>query len=65
MAITVSEITKEDFEAYEEVRKSGVTNMWAIRTVEELSGLEREQITAIMQNYAKLCELYPNVRSLK
>lgn len=55
-------ITKEDYEAYEAVRASGVTNMFAIRTVEKLSGLDRETITAIMHNYSALKIKYPDVR---
>jgi hypothetical protein len=56
------EITKEDFEAYEEVRSSGATNMFDVRNVEALSGLEREKILAIMKQYSELCEKYPGVR---
>ena len=37
-------ITKEDFEAYVRVQESGVTNMFAVTTVSELSGLSKEQI---------------------
>lgn len=55
------EITKEDFEAYEKVRASGVTNMFDLRNVTALSGLSREKVTAIMQNYGKLMEQYPGV----
>lgn len=56
------DITREEFEAYEDVRKSGVTNMFRISVVEDLSGLEREQITYIMQHYSELNERYPKVR---
>ena len=45
------EITKEDFEAYVRVQKSGVTNMWAVKLVSELSGLTKEQCLDIMKNY--------------
>ena len=56
------DITKEDFEAYEGVRSSGATNMFMIKTVSMLSGLNRNQITAIMENYDDLCKEYPDVR---
>jgi len=47
-------ITKEQFESYEAVRESGVTNMFAVNTVCELSGLTREQVMEIMKNYSAL-----------
>lgn len=56
------EITKENFKAYEAVRESGVTNMFAVKLVSELSGLTREQILYIMENYDELCKKYPDVR---
>ncbi len=55
-------ITKEEFEAYESVRVSGVTNMFAVNTVSELSGLDRKTIVKIMQTYEELIEKYPDVR---
>ncbi len=56
------EITKEQFEAYETVRVSGVTNMFDIRNVRLCSGLDRETIIAIMNNYTELMQKYPDVR---
>ena len=56
------EITKEQFEAYEEVRASGVTNMYDVGFVENLSGLDRETIRAIMKQYSDLNDKYPDVR---
>lgn len=53
------EITKEDFEAYVGVQKSGVTNMWAVDLVCDLSGLDREQCFYIMKHYGELAERYP------
>ena len=46
-------VTADDFQAYEQVRQSGATNMWDIRNVEELSGLDRNKIKDIMENYGK------------
>ena len=54
----MSEITKEQFEAYVDVQESGVTNMFDVRTVSQLSGLEKEQIMTIMQSYGELKEKY-------
>lgn len=43
--------TQEDFMAYEDVRISGVTNMFDVRAVESYSGLPREVILDIMEHY--------------
>ena len=51
-------MTKLDFESYVEVRKNGITNMFDVSRVEELTGLEREQIFFIMKNYKALKEQY-------
>ena len=52
------EITKEQFEAYEAVRTSGVTNMFDIRVVTELSGLSKEEVLDIMNQYEELDKKY-------
>ena len=54
----MTEITKEQFEAYVDVQMSGVTNMFDVRTVGQLSGLEKEQIMEIMTNYGELKDKY-------
>ena len=54
----MEKITKEDFEAYVDVQMSGVTNMFDVRTVSDLSGLEKEQIMTIMTNYGELQDKY-------
>ena len=51
-------ISKEDYEAYESVRQSGVTNMFDVRTVMQLSGLDRQKIMAIMKNYTEARKVY-------
>lgn len=56
------EITKEDFEAYERVRKSGVTNMFMVNVVCDLSALSREKVMEIIKTYTKLMERFPGVR---
>ena len=47
-------ISKADFEAYCEVQESGVTNMFNVNLVSQLSGLERDQVVFIMKNYGEL-----------
>ena len=54
----MEEITQEQFEAYVYVQKSGVTNMFDVKTVGQLSGLEKEEIITIMQTYGELKEKY-------
>jgi len=52
------QITREQFLAFEEVRKSGVTSMFSITVVEVLSGLTKEQQGTIWRNYEELCAKY-------
>lgn len=56
------DITREEFAAYEEVRVSGVTNMWMTSVVSELSGLDQDTIRYIINHYSELAEQYPDVR---
>jgi len=52
-------ITKEQFEDYECIRESGVTNMFDIEMVLKLSqGLTRNQIFDIQKNYTQLKKQY-------
>ena len=51
-------ITKEQFEAYENVRQSGVTNMFDVKMVTLISGLTKDECLEIMKNYGKLKEEY-------
>ena len=59
----MEEISKEDFITYEKVRMSGVTNMYHISAVMELSGLSREKVLQIMKEYSNLMKKYPDVRN--
>ena len=45
-------ITKEDFEKYVRVQNSGVTNMFNVNLVADLTGLDPEKILDIMENYS-------------
>ena len=47
-----TEITKTQFNRYEGCRLSGATNMF------DLTGLNKEQVLAIMENYNELKEKY-------
>jgi len=54
----MTEITKEQFKRYVSVQMSGVTNMFDVKTVGQLSGLEKEQIMTIMTSYGELKDKY-------
>ena len=51
-------ITKDQFESYVRVQKSGVTNMFDIRNVTALTGLDKNQCIAIMEQYGELDKKY-------
>ena len=52
--------TKEQFNDYVFIQKSGVTNMWAIKTVCDISttGLTTDICLYIMDHYSELKEEY-------
>ena len=54
----MEKITKEQFEAYVDVQESGITNMFDVKMVESLSGLNKVEIMTIMTNYGKLKDKY-------
>tara|TARA_Y100001960_G_scaffold114066_1_gene122101 strand:- start:538 stop:741 length:204 start_codon:yes stop_codon:yes gene_type:complete len=57
-------INEDQFNAYEEVRQSGMTNMFDVPAVIKLAGgvLNKEEVHTIMDNYTKLYNkfVYPN-----
>ena len=55
-------ISKEEFQAYEQVRASGVTNMWDTEVVANLSGLDHDTILELMKQYSELNARWPEVR---
>lgn len=61
----MKEISKEEFERYEEVRVGGRTNMFMVSNVEALSGLDEETIMAIIKNYSELKEKFIEVEGEK
>ena len=52
------EITQQQFKMYLNVQMSGVTNMFDIKTVSTLTGLDKGQILNIMKNYSSLKTKY-------
>ena len=58
----VVNIGKKEFEKYEKVRESGVTNMWDVVMVKSLSGLSKEQIMSIIGHYEEYTKMFPGVR---
>lgn len=55
------EITEDEFEAYVSCQMSGVTNMFDVRTVQAITGLDRAKIMLIMKQYGELSEKFPEV----
>lgn len=55
-------VNKEHFEDYERIREAGVCNMYDFETIIDVtySGLTKNIVTAIIQNYGKLKEEYKN-----
>lgn len=57
---TLSKPTKEQFKDYVRIQRQGATNMWAVRTVCDLSrtGLTTDICLYIMDHYSELKEEY-------
>lgn len=51
-------ITREEFLAYEEVRRSGLASIWDVATVSQLSGFDPTTVVTIMEHYDELVEKY-------
>lgn len=51
-------MTREKFQKYRAVQVSGLTNMFDVKNVEKLTGLEEEEILDIMENYDKYEEQF-------
>ena len=49
-----TKITKQQFKAYLQVQMSGITNMFDLRNVTALTGLDKNQCLEIMENYGEL-----------
>ena len=53
-------MTKKKFESYVEIQRSGLTNMWDIKVVIDLSGgkLTKKDCLDIMENYDKYIDKF-------
>jgi hypothetical protein len=51
-------VNKREFLAFENVRLSGVTNMWDSRIVCELADLDKETYLDIVENYGEYLRKY-------
>jgi len=62
--MSFNEISEDVFQAYEDVRVSGVTNMYDVPMVMQLAGglISKKEVATIMDNYSELMKKYPNVR---
>ena len=60
----MNDISQEQFQAYEDVRVGGATNMFDVPMVMMLADglISKKQILTIMDNYSYLMEKYPQVR---
>ena len=56
METTKTVINKNMFTRYVGVQRSGVTNMFDVRMVGQLSGLTKPEIMDIMKNYSEYSE---------
>jgi hypothetical protein len=61
--MSTREISREEFMTYEDIRQSGLTNMFDVRRVIELSDefgepLDRDMCMQIMENYSSLSEQF-------
>ena len=60
-------ITKEKFEAFVEVQRSGMTNMFDVKAVSDLCRIRSDEVIStdevkeIMKQYDSLMEQYPEV----
>lgn len=57
------EITKEKMQRYENVRQSGVTNMFMLPVVMQLTGLTKAECLDIMEHYPTYMEKFGIKRS--
>jgi hypothetical protein len=51
-------ITKEKIQTYEDIRQSGVTNMYQVKNVMQLSGLAFDECVELMKNYDHYIEKF-------
>lgn len=58
-----NEITRDEFEAYEKVRRSGKFNMIMEATdAADAAGLDRDRYMLVIKNYTSLAQVYLGVK---
>ena len=58
MAVKNVNVSAKDFGKYLAIQRSGATNMFDIKVVKSLTGLSKEKLLYIMDNYSELYEKY-------
>ena len=58
----VTKITKEDFEAYARIQRSGAINMSNITLVSKLSGLSKDKVRDITNRYREVSRRFKFIR---
>ena len=59
--VIIESISREKFESYEQVRQSGVTNMFNVKLVCDLAELTRDEVMYIMKHYGELSKVFKDV----
>ncbi len=54
-------ITKKQFNSYVTVQESGITNMFNVSLVTDLTGLTKDQCIDIMKNYEEYSKKFSSV----
>ena len=57
-----TKITKEDFEAYARIQRSGAIDMSNIALVSKLSGLSKDKVRNIMERYREVSRRFKFIR---
>ena len=55
-------ITKDMFKDYEDLRRSGKTNMFG---ASRYLGWDKKEVATVMKHYREMCERWPDIRDLK
>ena len=61
--VVIDGISREKFESYEQVRQSGVTNMFNVSLVCELAEITKSECFYIMKHYSQLAQSFNDVVS--
>ena len=58
-------ISKDDFELFEDVRTTGIVNMSIVKNVATMSGLSKEKVLEIMNNYEHYKDIFEKYNKKK